>query len=407
MLSNHLFISNFNMQELKKLILFFIGNVLWPSLCLGVIYFFVVYKTGVTKSPNEVAVIQQENKDYLWAGPGQYYASYKLARIKEFKPEIISVGHSRCSQMRSAMFLPYKFFNACLTAWTIDQLYDFIDRATHENPSIKTIIFTLDYYQFSETFVNNWSNKSQMDYEWKQENFKDGVLSVANLFIDRPLKYTVKLIPLLFSNSVNEIDSYIPIGNSAIISSAGFRYDGSHFFDRSTRMSADKNNKDMGHILAQVPFNSGHKLSEKQTAALIKLGELANQRKVTLVGLQLPIIDKAVKILDSNEDYNEYKYEDFRIWKDFLSNNNALIIKNSNIKFFDMTHFESAKDQSGFIDPAHPGERVISSALIELYLSNKEFRSIFPLLRIADLQIKVNESFKLNDGINVFHKIFN
>jgi hypothetical protein len=172
-------------------------------------------------------------------------------------------------------------------------------------------------------------------------------------------------------------------------------------------LSADKNNLDMGHILAQVPINSGHKISESQITALIKLGELAKQRNIILVGLQLPIINKAVKILDSNKDYNEYKQEDFNIWKEFLSEKNALIYKNNNINFFDMTHFESSSDLSGFIDPAHPGERVISSSLIELYLSNKQFRLLFPLLNISELQNKVNVSFKLNDGINVFHKTFN
>ena len=85
----------------------------------------------------------------LWLGAFKDYAPYKLERIKLVQPEVLLVGSSRCGQARAQMFRPYKTYNACLTAWPLEHVVDFIDRATRDAKP-RVVIVALDYFLFGD-----------------------------------------------------------------------------------------------------------------------------------------------------------------------------------------------------------------------------------------------------------------
>jgi hypothetical protein len=96
------------------------------ALCLFAFAVWIGEKSGAAMLPEEAMLAEdmgtvQSGDANIVAEPFdlRYWAAMKIRRIAHDQPEVVSIGSSRSHGMGSAMFKPYRFYNASLTAWTL------------------------------------------------------------------------------------------------------------------------------------------------------------------------------------------------------------------------------------------------------------------------------------------------
>jgi hypothetical protein len=363
--------------------------VVAPALIAVLAVELLAWRTGadVTSSVTDIAELQHGDPNLVWTGPGQLYGPLALARIKIEQPQIIMIGHSRCGQLRSMMFRPYTFHNACVVAWTFDQIKTMIDLATRSGgPNI--VMFTLDYFMLGEAYAKRWREKAFMDFAPPQRKHRDGLLSLASAFNRHPGAMLGAMPSYLLGRAHEPANGLELLGPDAIVAQSSlFRSDGSLLYDARTRAQAEKNNQEPARLIATVDQGDGLQPGAAQLKALQEIGDLGRQRKLTIVGIQLPVIQGAVDVLESNTDWRgHYRAEDRGTWRLLRSTGARQQFKALGIDFFDLTHDSVAKEPRAFIDPAHPSEYGTGKALLDALETDSELRAIFPRLDIAALQ---------------------
>ena len=154
----------------------------------------IACRTGAmtAESVEAVARLQHKDPDIVWTGPGNQYGPLALARVQIEHPDILMIGHSRCGQMRSMMFKPYRFQNACVVAWTFGQIKNMIDLATRTGGP-KTIIFTLDYFMLGDVYAKKWEDRAFMDFSSPQRGHLDALRDLASMFKSHPVAMTTAM----------------------------------------------------------------------------------------------------------------------------------------------------------------------------------------------------------------------
>ncbi len=333
-------------------------------------------RTGSTLTPSEVADAQSENSRIVYFVeqiPG--WGSIKLAGAARTAPEVIYVGSSRGNSLRSQMFAPYRFYNAALTAWTIEQTRLMVQKILDVS-SPKMILFSLDYWMFT----NQWSGIEKtrsMQFRWLL-NYK---LRSNQLFLDSMLKgwpvLFPKVMPLLFGQPIDQGQSPIFLGVDAIWHEVGFRSDGSfHQFSEIRAAANDSDKQSMGSVLNAFP--GGEHADNDQLAALERLADLARSKGVQLVAVQFPIAKSARDFLDTNEDYRG----NAGVWRESQTNERRAYLDRLGIPFFDLSRLSD--DNTDFQDAAHITEKGSIKALLALY-EDPRFRKFLPRLKVERL----------------------
>jgi hypothetical protein len=346
----------------------------------------------MTFSVAAIAALQHEDPDIIWGLPAaQFYGPLALARIKSERPDIIMIGSSRCGQMRSMMFKPYSFHNACLVAWTFAQIKNMIDLATRSGGP-KTIMFTLDYFMLGDAFAKRWQEKAFMDFTPPQRLHLDGLLELAAAFKRRPAAMLKAMPSYLFGRAREPAEGLELFGPDSIAWQGGFRSDGSLLFTPAWLSQAPVNSRDIRSLLAAVQSGDGVLPAQAQMQALEEIGELGRQRNLTLVGLQLPFVQGAVDVLDSNEDWHGYRSADRGTWRLLRSARMKHELNNMGIHFVDLTRDSIAKELRAFIDSGHPSEYAIGVALFDAMKNDPDLRALFPYLDLYALQAALGEA---------------
>ena len=316
----------------------------------------IAWRTGAvtTELVEAVARLQHEDPDIVWTGPGNQYGPLALARAQIEHPDILMIGHSRCGQMRSMMFKPYQFQNACVVAWTFGQIKNMIDLATRTGGP-KTIIFTLDYFMLGDAYAKKWEDRAFMDFLSPQRGHRDALRDLASMFKTHPVAMATAM-PSYLVGRVYGPDGLEFLGPYAIALRFGFRSDGSLLYDAVTREQAPVNRTDLTRIIAAVGDGDGLQPGRAQMQALREIGALGKQRNLTIIGIQLPIIQGAVDVLNSDRDWNGYRDVDRGTWRLLQSIQMRKELMDMGIHFVDLTHDSVAKEPRAFIDPAHPSE---------------------------------------------------
>jgi hypothetical protein len=310
------------------------------------------------------------------------YGPLALARIQIEHPDVIMVGHSGCGQMRSMMFKPYVFHNACVVAWTFNQIKEVIDRATRDRPHAKIVMFTLDYFMLGGGYAQKWEDKSFMDFSSHAERGRlDGLLTMARAFDRRPLAMFEAMPDYLLDRAREPRDGLELLAPDAIAGDAGcFRSDGSLLYDEATQSAAPAQRRDLAIVLGAVPEGDGTHPGDDQMKALEEIGALAKERNVTLVGIQLPKLQGAIDLLNSDRDWHQYPASDRGNWKLLEGGAMQERLAAMGINFFDLSHDPIAKEPRAFIDPAHPSEYGMAAAIYHAMTENPAFRAIFSRL---------------------------
>jgi hypothetical protein len=378
-----------------------------PGLIAVLVVELLAWRTGamVTSSVAVVAELQHEDPSIVWGGNGQLYGPLALARTKIEQPDIMMIGHSRCGQMRSMMFKPYSFHSGCVVAWTFGQIKNMIDLATRSGGP-KTIVFTLDYFMLGDAYAKQWEEKAFMDFAPPQRPHRDGLLNLAGMFKRHPAAMLDAMPAYLFGRAREPANGLELFGPSAIAVQAGFRSDGSLLYDPDTRAQAPVNNHDLSRLIAAVRDGDGMRPGAAQMQALKEIGELGRQRSLTLVGIQLPVIQAAVDVLDSDKDWNQYRAADRGTWRLLQSAEMRQNLQSMGINFFDLTRDPVAKEARAFVDPAHPSEYAIGTALLDAMTNEPQLRALFPRLDLVALQSALDRARQQGRFFDVYRQQF-
>jgi hypothetical protein len=321
---------------------------------------------------------QQGDHKTLWLGAFKDYAQYKLERIKLVQPEILLVGSSRCGQARAQVFRPYKTYNACLTAWPLEHVVDFIDRATRESKP-RVVIVALDYFLFGDELAQAWRKERVMDFRQGVESHRRKLHDVLD-FATRTHWNLDEIEAAALHDQFEPIDNNRLIGTEAIRGQFGFRDDGSVSVYPGYRSTSAEN---LAHGADYVTgsFPGALHISELQFDWIKKLAQLAKERGFKVVAIQFPILKTATDFLDTNQAYWPYS----GLWRELRSDETARRFSDLGIQFYDRSRDPIAADPFNFFDPAHPSERGILKTIIGL-LDQPGFRALFPRVDRSALQ---------------------
>jgi len=327
------------------------------------------------------------------------YGAYKLARIAQEQPDVVFIGASRCSEFRSAMLKPLRAYNGCVSAWSIDQNVDLLRRIlTAGNPKI--VIFCLDYFMFTEAYEEGTKERS-MRYGPNSGLQLDGVLDVLTAIRERPWE-TIGEIPTYLSRDAFEpVDHLRMLGLNGMRLGAGFRYDGSVLFPRGQLDEAHIVTQKVGYgLLTAIP--GGPQVDPRQIDALRALSDIARQRNITLVGIQLPIQRSSVDFLDTDQGYWQYS----GVWREFETERMRTVFSNLGIHFFDLSRdLEITADSRYFVDAIHVGEAGMLGGLVHLF-DNPDFRMIFRGVDGNAMRDTYNRALEAGDFFHVYHAQF-
>jgi hypothetical protein len=322
---------------------------------------FIGARIGATITLDQLAKIQSvEHDKIVMPFDLRYWAALKLPRVAIDKPDIIYISSSRAGAARAQMFAPYSFYNMSFTAWTLDQVIDIFDRATRENAA-QIAIVELDYFMFTDT--------------WEGANLKNSMI------FDRPMQYLLtSTVDMLRSAARHpSLLSYLRaparpfIGTQAILVNEGFRFDGSYVYSVGHTKDSTEHRINAETLVQAIP--GGVAISTKQMGLLRKLAALAQQRHVTLVGIQLPFFKEGVDYLDTNQFYHLYS----GVWREFESASARETFQEMGIHFFDLAHDSLNSEKENFFDAYHPSNLGMLRSMQSL-LRFTEFRNLFPAI---------------------------
>ncbi|MDU0954092.1 MAG: hypothetical protein E7A86_02750 [Bradyrhizobium sp.] len=349
------------------------------------------WRLGATIPLSTIASEQSQTERVVWLGSFKDYAPYKLERIKRVQPEVLLVGSSRCGQARAQMFRPYVAYNACLTAWPLTHVVDFIDRATRvAKPRI--VIVALDYFLFGDFLAEAWQKERTMDFSQGLDSHRRKLHDVAD-FVIRNNGDRDAILAAVTAPQTEPVDGNRLVGTEAIRGKFGFRQDGSVMVAPPYRRIADET-LSRGPQYVTSSFPGAPQLSERQFGEIERLSRLAHERQFPVIAIQYPFLESAAAFLDTNESYWPYS----GIWRDLKSEQTANRFARLGISFFDMSRTQTSQDPNNFFDPAHPSERGMLKTYLAL-LEKPDFAKYLPRIDrsslAADLDRGQNEQFDL------------
>jgi hypothetical protein len=359
-----------------------------PTLFFGAI-------TGAILIPEEMGEAQGKDPSaVVLPFDLRYWAALKVARIAKEQPEVVSIGSSRGMELRSATFAPYRFYNASLTAWTLDQEVSIIDQITRVSRP-RVIIVGIDYFMFTDRYADAMARDRSMEYE---NGIRFRVHSCADLlreFWKQPLLAGQFFDDWRQGKSPTISGSGKLLGVHAIRNTTGFRSDGSMLVPSTTYDAAAAKLAANEGILKAAPgaFN----ISDRQYKALERLAALGRDRGVELVAVQWPIHHGTVDFLDNDVGYHDLA----GIWRQFESPDMRRRMEALGFIFFDMSRDPMNGNGEFFIDAAHPTEAGMSVAISHL-LEQPRFRALFPDINADRLRADHAAAIARGDKFEVY-----
>jgi hypothetical protein len=329
---------------------------------------------GASATLADLAELQLKNPDtIILPFDIRYNGAFKLKRAEQEQPEVIVISSSRAGTLRASMFKPYRFYNLSFTAWTTEQLLDIFERATR-NAHPGTAIISLDYFLFTESWAKLNSGTRAMIFDQPLRFMRS---NLANF-----IKTAAQHRPL-FDEYLKAPSRYV--GTQTILSQEGFRSDGSYAYSPGRINDARLHSQTAGSLISSMPGASN--MSDRQKEPIVRLSEMARQRGVKLIAVQLPFIRAGVDYLDYEASYRHNS----GVWRDFESESTRSWLSSLGISFFDFGRSTIDDDSENFIDAYHPSE-LGSLRVMQTLLAFPEFRADFPDIDPADIQQQIDKT---------------
>lgn len=349
------------------------------------------WRIGFTSPASLIAAEQESNGELLYYPVDiKYFASYKLAREAIVKPEVISLGSSRCNQIRSEMFRPYSFYNFCLTSWSTSQLYRTFELATRFHRP-KVAFIELDYFMMTDAWDNAYPERdpqtmASFDYH----------LDALAILLKRLLTHP-ETFGRVLNKTLNADDETRDVAGSPIIYyRMGFRPDGSFSPPRGQIEHAPQANVDIRNgLINSMP--GGPAVTPRQLGNVEALTKLARERGVSIVAVQLPILGATADFLDNDEGYRHYS----GVWREVKTDAFKDKLAAMGVPFFDMSRAPGMEDARYFLDPAHPNDAATLRAYAAV-LSDPKVRELLPRIDAAGLKTDFDRAVANNRFYSVY-----
>jgi hypothetical protein len=329
--------------------------VLWPTLIIAASVERVAWRTGETVDPDTIARWQSQKPGRMWrGGDGRSYLTYKVARIKLLKPEVVMLGQSRANSFAANDVRPYPFYNAGLTAWTFNQYLRFLELINSDGYEPRVLFFNLDYWMFSRNFDQYWSTRF---YEHPPTH-AESVRFVLQEWQKNPIYLLRRL------SAASDLQ-----GIYALLNGDGFKEDGSLTF--SGGLSADPKRLDNdGIVVGQVPVQVGNGFDEGEVASFERFVAYAHSKNIVLIGIQVPFYKKVLDGLNSSPNAG--------IWREFRSEARRRYFASKGVMFFDFADMPEYRDKAQhFIDSIHPDPKVFHDMLRRI-LADPQVKAVLP-----------------------------
>ena len=348
---------------MKKYVTAFASTFVGAIIIIASTIFVIGGPFDAYKTPAQLAGKQIAHPD-LVALPSdlRYNGPFKLSHIDNDKPEITWISSSRAGAMRSEMLAPYRFYNLSFTAWTLDQIAEEFERTTRNNPP-RVVIIELDYFLFSD----GWN---------------DGYDQTRRMIYDRPLHYATTSLINFVKDAPHDLSQLEElkrsssgfIGPQAILSRSGFRSDGSYQYPPGFVEKAQQTYQTVAYMMEATP--GGLHIPERLKKPILRLAQLAKERHVKLLAVQLPFIRSCIDFLDNDISYKTFSGN----WREFEDPAMGHWLKSLDIDFFDLSRSEIDDDPLNFSDAYHPSERGMEQVMSQL-MEDPVFSSYFPEVR--------------------------
>jgi len=368
-------------QDVTERIRIYLTTLACGALLLVTTTFVVVdwvgRRTGSTLLPAELSArVAANSRSIVYRDRIPSWGAIKLARIAQLQPEVVFIGSSRGNSLREQMFLPYRFYNASLTAWTIEQTRFMLEKIL-QVASPRVVIFALDYWMFGDQWATAMESSRSMIFDgWLTYKYR-----VDRGFIEtlgrNPSLLRTKVLPSLLGKSVATRDQLNFVGIDAMLHEVGFRADGSFLQPAGSRATPDGDKNYMDSVLRAFP--GGRRYDQRQMDALEKLAVLAQSHGVKLIAVQLPLASSAIHFLDTDKSYHRLA----GLWRESRTEERSDMLREIGIPYYDLS--DQLHDNTEFLDAAHLTERGMLEVLLNLS-EMPEFRSALAGLDVARLR---------------------
>jgi hypothetical protein len=342
----------------------YLAIVLITAFVIGYIFpvglFYAARPFGAAATLAQLADRQAKTPDLVFLPFDlRYNGAFKLDRIATVHPDILCISTSRAGTLTAEMFKPYNFYNMSFTAWTTEQLADMFERATRHAPP-RVVILSIDYFLFTDDWDRSYTGARTMIYDRPWTYLRSSISD----FVRTAMKHRD-----VFENYLKAPTRFI--GTQAILSEEGYRSDGSYVYSPGHINDARLHYQTATSLVNSMP--GAPSMSARQKAPLVRIAELAKQRGIKLIGIQLPFIRSGVDYLDQDESYWHYS----GVWREFESDQTRDWLKGLGIAFFDLGRSPIGNDSENFVDAYHTTE-LGAHRVVQQLLTFPEFRAILP-----------------------------
>jgi hypothetical protein len=323
--------------------------------------------TGSSLMPGAIAAAQSSSGKVIYFNQEiPAWGAYKVARASEVKPDLVYIGSSRGNSFRERMFAPYSFYNAALTAWTIDQMRVMLERLLRVS-SPRVAIISLDYWMFADQWSGIEKTRS-MQFDWWLPHKYRADRSFLQTLANHPALIASKILPIIHGHPPASRDGLTFLGIDGILNEVGFRPDGSFLQAANYKaLASDGDKRFMGTVLDAFP--GGRRYDQKQADQLERLASFAKLRGVQLISIQLPVAQSAIRYLDTDKSYHRLA----GLWRESHTDERRDMLQQLNIPFFDLSRL--LDDNTDFQDAAHPTEKAMIKVLLKL-IAEPEFQAV-------------------------------
>lgn len=364
-------------KRIKIYLITFFGILVLVAILGAAALDWVGRRTGSTLRPEQLAAAQSASgTTIVFEDRIPAWGAFKQARTALLQPEVVFIGSSRGNSFRADMFRPYRFYNAAVTAWTIDQTRVMLDRMTR-NASPKVAIIALDYWMFADQWATPMEALRSMNFDsWWMYKYRANRALLESI-VRSPSVLPARVVPLLRGQPKPTRENLDFLGVDAMLHEVGFRPDGSFLQPAGSRATPDFDKNYMGSVLSAFP--GGRRYDQKQGDALERLTALAQQRGVQLIAVQLPVAKSARDYLDNEKSY----HRSAGLWRESHTEERRDILHELGVPYYDLSRL--LDDNTDFLDAAHPTEKAMIKVLLHLS-EQPEIRAALPKLDTQKLQ---------------------
>lgn len=370
-------------QDLKKFILYSTAFMSPVIIFFGLSYW-IMEKTGELVNLNSIIRKKPDLIGFAYSDPYRYL---KIEKIKQVKPDILVLGSSRSSQIRSFFFKrPELFYNGFIGGQMIEDFNIILDMIP-DDAKPKIILAGLDYNFFDyEAFA---SDKSILSSKYSTEFGRTSPLNAWKFgytqFYKDIFHGKIPLFNIIFNKQPGKV------GLNALINGDGILEDGSYYDQRVFNDTVSGKNKNYKNTFIEEYFGQLRNdfRPDNKEYALNEVEEFLNKAKdrgINVIGFTPPYANIVLKKIDLMDK----RFEHLRTINSELNT----LFKKYGFNYFNfLDNSKTDQNDEGMIEATHASEKTMLYLLIEMAKKDGKL--------IKEINIKSMEK-KLKDSVNDF-----